>query len=223
MTDRAARAPRLLLVTDRRAIRGRSLVEVVERALTGIAGVAPADVAVQLREKDLDGGPLTELARALRGVTARAGVALYVNDRVDVALAVGADGVQLGTTSVALEDVLDLESRCVIPSHLGVAVSIHGASDLEALAASARRRVAFAVLGPIFDTPSKRRYGPPLGPAALAEASRFGVPLVAVGGVSPPEVASVLAAGATGVACIRAVMGAPAPETAVKAFCQELT
>ncbi|HVV48708.1 MAG TPA: thiamine phosphate synthase, partial [Polyangia bacterium] len=88
------RPPRLYLVTDRAATGGRPLVAVVEQGLAGIAGsgLDPAEVAVQLREKDLDGRALTELARALRAATAAVGARLYVNDRIDVALAVGADG-----------------------------------------------------------------------------------------------------------------------------------
>src|SRR5437763_1336052 len=76
----------------------RPLADVVEAALEGVrrGGLAADRVAVQLREKDLLAGPLLELARPLRALTARDGIALYVNDRIDVALAVGADGVHLG-------------------------------------------------------------------------------------------------------------------------------
>src|SRR2546425_11634296 len=88
--------PRLILVTDRRAT-GRDLVAVVEAALD--AGLP----AAQLREKDLPGRPLLALAERPRAATARTGALLFVNDRLDVALAAGADGVQLGTDSVPLE------------------------------------------------------------------------------------------------------------------------
>ncbi len=133
----------------------------VAAALRGIAGsgVNPADVAVQLREKDLSGQALAELARALRAITTAAGVALHVNDRVDVALAVGADGVQLTATSLTADDVAR------IAPGVAIGVSTHAAAEVAALRAAAGDRVAFAVLGPINDTPAKRRYGAPLGRA----------------------------------------------------------
>src|SRR5581483_8778867 len=84
------RVPALILVTDRRATGGRDLLEVVAAALD--AGLP----AVQLRDKDLPGRPLLALAERLRAATVRTGALLFVNDRVDVAIAVGADGVHLG-------------------------------------------------------------------------------------------------------------------------------
>src|SRR5690348_8842435 len=92
-----ARGPTLVLVTDRRATGDRDLVDVVARALD--AGVP----AVQLRDKDLPGRALAALAERLRAATARTGALLFVNDRVDVARAVGADGVQLGATSMPVD------------------------------------------------------------------------------------------------------------------------
>jgi thiamine-phosphate pyrophosphorylase len=216
---RRGRAPRLYLITDRQATGGRALPDVVAAALRGIAGtgLAPADVAVQLREKELSGRALTELARALRAVTAAAGVGLYVNDRIDVARAVDADGVHLGGTS------LDVASAARIAGGLALAASVHGPAEVAALRAAAGDRLAFALLGPIHDTPSKRAFGPPLGTAAIIEAARAGVPIVVVGGLGPAHVGEVLAASAHGVACIRAVMGASDPAAVVGTFCQELT
>jgi thiamine-phosphate pyrophosphorylase len=212
-------APRLYLITDRQATGGRPLAGVVTQALGGIAGsgLAPGDVAVQLREKDLSGRALTELARELRAVTAAAGVALYVNDRIDVALAVGADGVHLGGTS------LDAAAATRVAGGLAIAVSAHAPAEVTALRNAAAGRVAFALLGPIFDTPSKRSFGAPLGTAAISEASRAGLPIVAVGGIGPDRVRALLAAGARGVACIRAVMAAADPAAAVGTFCKELS
>jgi thiamine-phosphate pyrophosphorylase len=226
-----SKAPRLYLITDRNATGGRPLVDVVATALRGVAvsGLPAALVAVQLREKDLPGRALTELARRLRDVTAAAGVGLFVNDRIDVALAVGADGVHLGGTS------LDAATATSIAPHLAIAVSIHSAAEVAALRGPPPNplpsihtggergpEIAFALLGPIRDTPSKRAFGPPLGDAAVTEAARTGVPIVAVGGVGPEHARALRAAGAHGVACIRAVMAAPDPAAAVDAFCQEL-
>lgn len=217
---RALAAPRLYLITDRKATGGRALVDVVATALAGIAGsgLDPADVAVQLREKDLDGRALAELGRALRATTAAAGVRLFINDRIDVARAVGADGVHLGGTSLA-----PAEARALAPA-LSVAVSTHGLADVRA-AVDESARVAFAVFGPIRDTPSKRAYGPPLGFDALAEAARLSLPvlpLLAVGGLDAHDVPAVLAAGAHGIACIRQIMTATDPADAVQGLCQAL-
>jgi thiamine-phosphate pyrophosphorylase len=213
LTDRAP-APRLYIVTDRRATGGRPLVQVVAAALGGIAGsgLPPHDVAVQLREKDLEARALTELARDLRAVTAAAGVSLYVNDRIDVALAVGADGVHLGGTSLS-----PAEARALGPA-LAIAVSAHRSADVRAAAATA----TFAVFGPLRDTPSKRAYGPPVGVAALAEAARLDLPLLAIGGLDVADVPEIAAAGARGIACIRPVMAAPDPAAAVARLCQAL-
>ena len=207
-------APRLYLITDRTQTVGRSIVEVVARALEGLAGsgLDPGEVAVQLREKDLGGRALFALARPLREVTAAAGVRLFVNDRIDVALAVGADGVHLGGTSLS-----PAEARALAPT-LAVAVSTHGAADVRAAAGKA----AFAVFGPIRDTPSKRVYGPPLGVAALAEAAPLGLPLLALGGIEAGDVAAVVAVGARGVACVRPVMAAADPAAAHRALAEAL-
>jgi thiamine-phosphate pyrophosphorylase len=191
---------------------------VVAAALAGVAraGLGPDRVAVQLREKDLPARPLLELARALRAVTARSGVALYVNDRVDVALAAAADGVHLGGGALSPADV-----ERVAPS-LRIAVSTHGPGDVQAAREAWGDRVAFAVCGPVFDTPAKRRFGPPLGLEAFTEAARVGLPLVAIGGIGAGEVAAALGAGAAGIACIRALMSAADPAAAAETFCQEL-
>jgi len=204
--------PRLYIITDRRATGGRPLASVVEAALSATtrAAVPPAALAVQLREKDLEGAALVALARELRAVTAAAGVALYVNDRVDVALAVGADGVHLGARTLAPADVAR-----VAPS-LAVAVSTHTRLDVH-LAARAPG-VRFAVFGPVFDTPSKRAYGDPVGLPGLWANAAFGVPLLALGGVTPAQARACLDAGALGVACVRAVMAADDPAQVVCDF-----
>jgi thiamine-phosphate pyrophosphorylase len=206
--------PRLYLVTDRTATGGRPLVDVVGAALGGIAGsgLSSREVAVQLREKALEGRALTDLARALREMTTAAGVQLFINDRIDVALAVRADGVHLGGTSLTAG-----EARGIAPG-LGVAVSAHKPADVRTAAAAA----TFAVFGPIRDTPSKRRYGPPLGWSALAEAARLGTPLLAIGGVGAEDVAEALRSGAHGIACIRPVMEATDPARAVRSLAAAL-
>jgi len=198
--------PCLYIVTDRAATGGRPLEAVVEAALAGAAraGLRPGDVALQLRERDLGGRALRRLAGALREVTRAAGAPLFVNDRVDVALAVGAEGVHLGGTSLRPADV-----AAVAPS-LAIAVSAHAPDHLDGLAGL----VSFAVFGPIRDTPSKRAYGPPVGLQALRAGAARGVPLLAIGGLTAADVPEIRAAGARGLACIRAVMSAGDPAEA---------
>jgi thiamine-phosphate pyrophosphorylase len=191
-------APWLYLITDRRATGGRPLVDVVAEALAG-ASAAPGRVAVQLREKDLGGRELWELAGALRAVTAAAGAPLFVNDRIDVALAVGADGVHLGSRSLSVR-----QARNIAPG-IRVAASTHDDTEIEAAAAAG---VEFVVFGPVFDTPSKRGLMAPTGLDGLARACRHGVPVLALGGIGPENARDCFVAGAAGVACIRSVISA---------------
>jgi len=126
---------------------------------------------------------------------------------VDVALALDADGVHLTRRSLPPG-----EARALLgPSRL-LGISCHSLADQREAEAGG---VDFVVLGPIFETPSKRRYGPPLGSGILREARALtSLPLVAIGGISPARTPEVLAAGADGVAVITAVMGAPDPAAA---------
>jgi thiamine-phosphate pyrophosphorylase len=197
-----ARAPRLYIITDRKATRGRPLVDVIAAALEGARGRGD-QVAVQLREKDLEGRALLELARGLRAVTAAAGAQLFINDRVDVALAAGADGVHLGGRSLSINDV-----RALAPA-LRIALSTHTRADVEA---AARARVDFVVFGPVFATPSKPNFT--VGIAQLEEVSALGVQVLALGGIDTTNAHACAVAGASGVACIRSVMSATKlPET----------
>jgi thiamine-phosphate pyrophosphorylase len=218
-TPTLRRAPALYLITDRRATNGRALDTVLTQALEGAAraNVSPGTVAVQLREKDLEARALVELARPLRALTARYGAALYINDRADVALAVGADGVHLSGTSLSPSEI------AVIAPTLSIAISAHGSSDLQrAIATSGETDIQFAVLGPIFDTPSKRGYGAPLGLGALAAARAIPFPVLAIGGVTVGNCRSCLDAGAAGIACIRAVLADPDPEEIAFSFSGEI-
>jgi thiamine-phosphate pyrophosphorylase len=207
------RAPRLYLITDRQATGGRPLAAVVAQALGGIAGsgLDPGDVAVQLREKDLSGRALTELARELRAVTAAAGAALYVNDRVDVALAVGADAVQRTSTSLPIQDI-----RAIADKRLRIGVSTH---SLEEAVEAELKGADWVVFGPVYETPSKRPYGPPQGLQRLERvAAAVRLPVIAIGGITPDRVRDVLRAGARGVAVISAIIAAQSPADATRRF-----
>jgi thiamine-phosphate pyrophosphorylase len=198
----------LYLITDR-AASPRPPAEVVEECLA--AGLR----AVQVREKDLAVRELLALADTLRDATQRHGARLIVNDRADVALAAGADGVQRTHTSLPVAAL-----RTITPAGFLVGASVH--SEPEAREAAAQG-ADFVVFGPVYDTPSKRRYGPPQGLAALEAVARSTErPVLAVGGLTPARVPEVLAAGAAGVAVIGAIYGAPRPADATKAFLDAL-
>jgi thiamine-phosphate pyrophosphorylase len=189
-----ASAPQLYIVTDRRATGGRPLVEVIAEALEGARGAGDR-VAVQLREKDLDARSLIELAKQLRMVTAAAGVRLYVNDRIDVAMAVGADGVHLGGRSLAPADV-----RALAPG-LGIGVSTHSRAEVQA---AADAKADFVVFGPVWATPAKPDWI--IGLAQLEQVTSVPIPVLAIGGIDRRNARSCIEAGASGVACIRSVI-----------------
>jgi len=188
----------LYLITDRMQTAGRALSAVVAESLRG--GLR----AVQLREKDLAAGQLLELAVELRQLTREYGAKLLINDRIDVALAAGADGVHLGKAGLPVP-----EARRILGSKRLIGYSAHSAE--EALQAQLDG-VDFVTLGPVYHTPSKAQYGEPLGLSALSEAVRLvTIPVFALGGVRPASVAEVLSGGAHGVALISAIMAAPNP------------
>ena len=209
---------RLLVVTDRRLSQahGRELVDAVAAVL---AGVPPGGAIVQLREKDLSAGELHQLARALLAVVHERRCMLLVNDRVDVALAAGADGVHLPGAGLPIATARRLSH----PRRFLVGTSVHGA---DAAGAAARDGADLVVCGPVWDTPSKRELGlAPIGLAELGAAARSiaqaGSParLYAIGGITGPENASAAAAaGAHGVAAIRGLFGSADPKSAAAAL-----
>ena len=190
---------RLYFVTDRRQTAGRPLYDVVHAALDG--GVR----AVQLREKDLEGGELYRLAAQLRDLTTRYTARLLINDRLDVALAVGADGVHLGQTSLPVSTARQLLG----PDKL-IGVSTHSPDEI-----TAAQGADFVVFGPVYFTPSKAGYGQPQGLARLRQAvGHSPVPVFAIGGIQADRIAAVRSAGAHGVALISALSAATEPSRA---------
>ena len=165
--------------------------------------------AVQLREKDLSTRELYRLAERLLDITRAAGIALLINDRVDVALALDADGVHLTRRSLPPKAARDLLG----PGKL-IGISCHSLADVHGAVADG---VDFVVLGPIYATPSKVGYGPPVTTALLKEArSVCSLPLLAIGGIKAAQVPAVMASGADGIAAISAVMSAPDPALATR-------
>lgn len=196
--------PRVHLITDREVCPDPAAV-----ARLALAGLPPASVAVHVRDKALQGDALLSLARELAAEVHRAGQLLFVNDRLDVAVAAGADGVHLPSAGVAPADARRLLGDRV------VGVSCHSAPDVRrAMAGGAD----YATFGPVFDTPSKRRYGSPVGLDALSHAVAVGLPLIGLGGIDVGNAAAVVAAGAHGLAAIRAWLGAPDQAAAVRAL-----
>lgn len=199
----------LYLVTDRHQTGGRALREVVQAALR--AGVR----AVQLREKDLPTGSLLALARDLADLAGTYGARVFVNDRADVCLAVAHTGLHLPAAGLPVSAARGL----VGPDRL-IGASAHSADE----AAHAETDGAdFVVLGPIFDTPSKRVFGPPIGLRELERARmRCRVPLFGIGGITKDRVRDVLKAGARGVAVVGSVMAAEDVERAARELLREL-
>jgi thiamine-phosphate pyrophosphorylase len=152
---------------------------------------------VQIREKDLTARTLFELASRAVGLTRGSETRVVVNDRADIARAAGCDGVHLTTHSLEANVV-----RRAFGEDFLIGVSAHTLGE-----ASAAKECGadFAVFGPVFDTPSKRAYGPPVGLGSLKETARSlsPFPLVALGGVNETNAGDCLAAGAEGVAAIR--------------------
>jgi thiamine-phosphate pyrophosphorylase len=182
--------PLAYYITDRKNC-SLPILQQLERAID-----ASVDL-IQIREKDLATRPLLELACAARELARGRQTKILINDRIDIALAAGLDGVQLGHHSLRPAVLRDRLAGKL----LSIGVSVHSVDD--ALRA-AEEGASFATLGPVFATPSKLAYGPPLGLEALAEACRRApIPVFALGGVSLETYRSCLAVGAAGVAAIR--------------------
>ncbi len=199
----------LCLVTDRTQTRGRDLVAVVGECLA--AGLP----TVQVREKDLGAAGLAFLCRRLLAPARDVGAMLVVNDRVDVALAVGAGAVQRTHASLPVDDI-----RAIAGRRLRIGASVHSLQD----AVDAELKGAdWVTYGPVYETPSKRPYGPPQGLERLAEVARgLRIPVIAIGGITPERVKEVREAGARGVAAISFILAADSPADATRRFLEVL-
>lgn len=195
---------RLHLVTDAVQCGERGLLAVVQSAVRG--GVT----CVQLREKSLDTRAFVERARALKALLSPLRIPLLVNDRVDVALAAGADGVHVGQSDMAPQDV-----RRLLPGAL-IGLSIESWQQMHE---AERAPVDYYGISPVFATSSKADAAPALGLAGLQQLRRMTArPLVAIGGIQVGNVAAVMAAGADGVAVVSALCAADDPARAAQAL-----
>ncbi len=189
-------APGLYLITGGNAADDAGFFDNVKSALD--AGVK----AVQLREKELSGRDLLQTAERLRLLTHGYGALFFVNDRADVAKLSGADGVHLGQGGVSparAREILGEESIVGVSAH-NIAEAVKAEED----------RADFVTFGPVYHTPSKEKWGPPLGLGPLREAAgRLSIPVYAIGGIVKDRVKETIEAGASGVAVISAILGAP--------------
>ena len=201
MTGRRAPDLSVYFVTGPDDTRGRPVVEVVLEAVRG--GVT----IVQLRWKHAPGRAFVQQARALIDALRPVGVPLIVNDRVDVALASGADGVHVGQDDIAPADVRQLVGeRCIV----GLSVT-----NVDQACVVDPRVVDYVGLGPVFATASKEDAAPPLGLDGTRAACRaLAVPAVAIGGVSADTAAAVIDTGVDGIAVVSAIGAADDPHRA---------
>ena len=197
-------APRLYVILDRSVAGGRDLDVILAAALAGGAEM------IQLREKTWPSGTLFPLAQRLRARCRAAGVPFIVNDRVDLALAVEADGVHLGQ-----DDLPPGAVRKLLKSGMILGLSTHSVGQATAAQAAGADYVAVGSMFPTATKPEFQLVGP-----ALARQVRpiVQVPLIGIGGITPANVGDVIAAGVDGVAVISAVCAAPDPSAAARSF-----
>lgn len=187
---------KVYLIGDRTKTLGRPLSQGIGEA--GRAGIT----AVQFREKDLPLREQLRLASEIRSVAKQHGMQFFVNDRVDLCLALDAEGVHLPSTGLPVT-----VAREILGGSKLIGVSCH---SLEEVQRAEWDGADFAVLGPVYDTPSKRPYGPPLGIELFEKVRRSTtIPLLAIGGVDRSKLKEVLDAGADGIALISAILSAP--------------
>jgi thiamine-phosphate pyrophosphorylase len=187
---------KLYLITDRKLFTDHSsLFSAVEEALKG--GVK----AVQLREKDFGARDLLGMAYKMRELTKTYQARLFINDRVDIALAVEADGVHLGRESIPAHAV-----KKTFKDRLIIGVSTH---SLDEAVEAEKGGADFVTLGPVYHTPSKMKYGEPIGIELLRSIKgKISIPVFAIGGIRIDKVGEVKDAGADGLALISAILTA---------------
>ena len=203
--------PRLHVVTDDGVLARGGIGEVMKVVLEA----GGADVALHVRGPRTDGGRIFEVVKRVQPTAAAVGGRLFVNDRADVALAAGADGIHLGQRSLPVGVV-----RRLLGEDVAIGASVHGGEE----ACIAEKEGAdYLFVGTLFATPSHERHDPE-GPALIASirSTMRGLPLVGIGGITTERVASVVDAGATGVAVVRGIWDAESPADAVGAYLSAL-
>ena len=191
--------PNIYLITDRHQINQENdYFDVIDELLS--AGVR----MVQLREKDLPASELYDYAIKLREITRKYNSLLLINDRVDIAQAVSADGVHLGKASIPAT-----AARKLLGDHKLIGVSTHGLKEAQT---AQHDGADFITFGPVYETPSKVQYGQPVGTEALQAVSKLvTVPIYALGGIKTEKIVEVTKCGADGIAAISALISPPHP------------
>ena len=185
----------LYYITDRFSCPGDVLDSIESAARAGVD-------LIQIREKDLNGGDLLALATGAKERVRPWPSKLLINERADVALAAGLDGVHLPSNAVAPSRI-----RQLAPARFLIGVSCHTQENLTAASESG---ADFAVFGPVFDTPSKRAYGRPAGvPELHRVCAQAKIPVLALGGISESRASQCITAGASGLAAISMFQGEP--------------
>ena len=192
----------------------RGLIAACEEALSS-AQPFGREVALQLREKDLSGRELLELARELRKVCTRYGARLIINDRIDVAIACDADGVHLPANSFAVADA----RKILGPAKL-IGCSTHSIDEVKT---ASHAGADFIVFGPVFDPISKSSYGRATGVEMLRAAwDAATIPVYALGGITAERIRELRDSGVSGVAAIGSVFGAESIADATRALMQAI-
>ncbi len=193
----------LYLVTDRDLSRGRATLKVVKAGVTG--GVT----CVQLREKNCSTRKFIKEALSVKEYLKKHNIPLIINDRVDVAQAIGADGVHLGQTDMPLTMAKDILKGSMI---IGISVE-----SLEDAIRAEKDGADYIGISPIFATPTKTDTSPPLGLEGLKEISRaVSLPKVAIGGLNKENAGEVIFNGADGIAVVSAIVSADDPRKAAE-------
>lgn len=202
---------RLYLVTDQSLMRGRTLVDLVAAAVQG--GVS----CVQLREKNLNSREFLAQARMLKKLLAQHGVPLVINDRIDIALACGAEGVHLGQSDLPVD-----EARRLLPPDVFIGWSVESMDDV---LQSAALPLDYLGVSPVFATPTKTDTRNAWGLEGLAAVrAQTRLPLVAIGGIQAGNARDVLRAGADSLAVVSALCAADDPYAAaanLRILCDE--
>ena len=190
--------PIVCYVTSRKAL---GAADVVENLLAKIRAAIAAGVDwVQIRERDMPARELLALVKAAIGGR-ESKARILVNDRLDVALAAGAAGVHLGGASVPARNVVSWLREGNSPAGFLIGVSCH---SLEEAREAEDAGASYVFFGPIFETPSKKSYGPPQGIARLTQVcSAVRIPVIAIGGVNEENATECVSSGAAGIAAIR--------------------
>jgi thiamine-phosphate pyrophosphorylase len=201
---------RLLVVTDRHQTNGRPLVPLLQRVLTAAAPI------VQLRERDLSTSELVRLGREVQAETISHRSQLLINDRIDVALALEGVGVHLRSNSLPVS-----VARQLLGAQRLLGASVH---SVEEVLAAESQGADYIILGPIYATPSKQIFGPPLGIHALEKVCQLvRIPIIGIGGVTAARAHEMRRAGAFGVAVITAILGATDVESATRELLEAVT